>query len=358
MLVGAGGLASSAALYLAGAGVGRIGIIDYDVVEMSNLQRQIIHDETSVGMSKVQSACRAIKKFNSSVECIPYYTLLDSSNAMDIMKPYDIVLDCTDNVVTRYLINDAATLCGKILVSGSALRLEGQIAIYNDGRGGPCYRCLFKDPPPREAQGSCNSDGVLGVVPGIIGCIQALEAIKILSGCGVPLYGKMLLFDALSCTFRTFKIRNRNPSCELCGENPTITGLIDYERFCNSKPDDKVQMINVIEPEEHITVKDYASIKDTVPHLLLDVREKVQFEICSLEGSINIPLQNLESQIDTIASQVKEDKSKPIYTLCRHGNDSQLALQYLKKQGYDNVHNIKGGLVKWSEEIDSNFPVY
>lgn len=356
LLVGAGGLASPAALYLAGAGVGRIGIIDYDCVETSNLQRQIIHDESSVGMSKVMSACKTITRFNSSIECVPYNELFTSSNALDIVRPYDLVLDCTDNVVTRYLLNDVCVISGKVLISGSALRMEGQVAIYNDKLGGPCYRCLFKDPPPREAQGSCNTDGVLGVVPGIIGCIQALEAIKVLSGGGTPLYGKMLLFDALSCTFRSFKIRSRNPNCDVCGESPTITKPIDYEQFCNAKADDKALMIDVIDSHEHISVKDYARVRESTPHLLLDVREKTQYEICSLEGSFNIPLEDLKSSIDSISE--KYNPSRPIYTICRYGNDSQLALKFLKNLGYKEVWNIKGGLSKWTEDVDHSFPSY
>lgn len=357
-MVGAGGLASPAALYLAGAGVGRIGIVDYDVVEMSNLQRQIIHDEHSVGKTKVGSAYDSIKRFNSLVECIPYHVMFNRITAMEIIKPYDIVLDCSDNVVTRYLINDACFFAGKTLISGSALRMEGQVVIYNDKQGGPCYRCLFSKPPPREAQGNCSSDGVLGVVPGIIGCIQALEAIKILAGSGKPLYGKMLMFDALSLTFRTFKIRGKRPDCELCGENPTIHELVDYEMFCNSKADDKQVDIDILDESDHITVEEYSEIrKQNKSHILIDVREKVQYEICSLDDSISIPLCEFEQKIDYIKSLIK-DMETPVYTLCRRGNDSQLAHQILIKNGLNNVKNIKGGLVEWSSKVDNDFPLY
>ncbi|KAJ1340944.1 hypothetical protein BSLG_004417 [Batrachochytrium salamandrivorans] len=355
LVVGAGGLGSPAILYLAAAGIGHLGIVDYDAVEASNLQRQIIHSEDSIGALKTDSAAASVHSF-------------------------DLVVDGTDNVTTRYLLNDACVLLGKTLVSGSALRMDGQLTVYNH-QGGPCYRCIFPVPPPPETVSNCNQAGVLGVVPGIIGCIQALEVIKIVSGMQTSYSQKMLLFDATQGSFRTVKLRGKNPSCEVCGTNPTITEPIDYIQFCGVSPHDKTPDLQVSGDDERISVKEYHSIVMAgTPHLLLDVREKVQYDICSLSQSHHIPLAKLESNIDCVLQlreTVSAEKSSsqavsivnaddsvsgsaavPIYVVCRRGNDSQLAVQKLKGHGVSNVFDIVGGLKQWAVEIDPSFPKY
>ncbi|KAH9272739.1 hypothetical protein BASA83_004941 [Batrachochytrium salamandrivorans] len=380
LVVGAGGLGSPAILYLAAAGIGHLGIVDYDAVEASNLQRQIIHSEDSIGALKTDSAAASVHSLSSLVRCTTFNTLIDRSNVLDILKSFDLVVDGTDNVTTRYLLNDACVLLGKTLVSGSALRMDGQLTVYNH-QGGPCYRCIFPVPPPPETVSNCNQAGVLGVVPGIIGCIQALEVIKIVSGMQTSYSQKMLLFDATQGSFRTVKLRGKNPSCEVCGTNPTITEPIDYIQFCGVSPHDKTPDLQVSGDDERISVKEYHSIVMAgTPHLLLDVREKVQYDICSLSQSHHIPLAKLESNIDCVLQlreTVSAEKSSsqavsivnaddsvsgsaavPIYVVCRRGNDSQLAVQKLKGHGVSNVFDIVGGLKQWAVEIDPSFPKY
>jgi adenylyltransferase/sulfurtransferase len=364
LLIGAGGLSSSAAMYLAGAGVGTIGLVDFDDIEVSNLQRQIIHKQALVGTSKAESAVRAIREYNPEVKAIGYKCHFTSSNAMEIMKPYDLVLDCTDNVTSRYLINDACVLSGKPLVSGSALRMEGQVTVYHLNNDTPCYRCMFKEPPPKAAQGTCSNEGVLGVVPGIIGCVQALEAIKILSQSGQPLASRMIMFDAMNSSFRNFKLRSRDKNCAICGDNPTISSLIDYELFCGASANDKPIPLAIIKPEQHITVDIYAKeVQTSQNHLLLDVRPTLQYDICSLQQSINIPLADIDSRIAEIRDLIKKqstdgNKDVPIYTICRRGNDSQRALLKLEGHGITNVKNVTGGVAAWAQVVDKEFPTY
>ncbi|KAK0050293.1 adenylyltransferase and sulfurtransferase MOCS3 [Biomphalaria pfeifferi] len=373
LIVGAGGLGCPAAIYLAAAGIGRLGVIDYDEVELSNLHRQILHTVDRVGLSKSLSVVQSCCRLNPSTEYVPYHLQLDSSNALRIIESYDIILDATDNVATRYLLNDACVLAGKPLVSGSALRFEGQLTVYHHD-GGPCYRCLYPQPPPSEAVTNCSEGGVLGVVPGIIGSLQALEAIKIATGIGTSFSQKLLLFDALDGTFRTVKLRPRCKSCLVCGENPTISQLIDYEQFCGAKATDKDHKLHLLERSQRISAKEYSEmVNSKKPHVLVDVRPAIELDICQLPHPvINIPFTSLSRNITEVKDQLllklKElssddfhDYTVPVVCVCRRGNDSQLAVQQLMKVLADDkvkVIDIKGGLHSWSKHIDSHFPIY
>ncbi|KAI8582516.1 hypothetical protein K450DRAFT_227519 [Umbelopsis ramanniana AG] len=355
LVVGAGGLGSPICLYLGGAGVGRIGIIDHDEVDVSNLHRQVIHDESRVGINKARSAAESIRRINSTCQVIPYDCVLDSSNAMNIIPKYDIVLDATDNVATRYLLNDACVIAGKPLVSGSALRMDGQLTTYNYN-GGPCYRCLHPTPPPAETVTNCSDGGVLGVIPGIIGCIQALQAIKISIGLAEP--PSLLIFSGAQPTmFRTMKLRPRKKDCVVCGENPSITQLIDYVQFCGRGATDKEAPLQVLGADDRIMVESYQKcISDDRPHLLLDVREQVQYDICSLPNSLHIPLRQLSRRVDEV-KQAIEPRQEDVYVICRLGNDSQLAVKILEEHGI-RAKDIVGGLHEWSLRIDTDFPIY
>ncbi|KAJ3154291.1 Molybdenum cofactor synthesis protein 3 [Geranomyces variabilis] len=363
LVVGAGGLGAPAVMYLAAAGIGRIGIIDYDVVEASNLQRQIIHDESRVGMLKSESAKQTVSKLSSMCECTAYNILLDSSNAMDVIKEWDYVVDATDNVATRYLLNDCCVLRNKPLISGSALRMDGQLTVYNL-EGGPCYRCIFPKPPPPETVTNCSDGGVLGVVPGIIGCLQALEVVKIITGIGASLSQKLLIFDATAMSFRTIRLRGRSQSCAVCGPHPTITEPIDYVQFCGAGPDDKAHNISILPLESRISCHKYAELRlDAFPHVLLDVREKIQYNICSLHHSLNIPLSELPKRIPELTAAATfgehHEPNLPIFVVCRRGNDSQLAVKMLQEtHGFTHVKDIAGGLEAWARERDPTFPVY
>ncbi|KAK3702773.1 hypothetical protein RRG08_042757 [Elysia crispata] len=421
LIVGAGGLGCPAAVYLAAAGIGRLGVVDYDEVELSNLHRQILHTSDRVGLSKSLSIVRSCYRLNSNVEYVPYHLQLSSENALGIIKQYDIVLDATDNVATRYLLNDACVLAQKPLVSGSALRFEGQLTVYNNN-GGPCYRCLFPQPPPPESVTNCSEGGVIGVVPGIIGSMQALEAIKIASGIGSSYNQRMLLFDALDGTFRSVKLRPRSPACIVCGNDPSITQLVDYVQFCGSAASDKDQELSVLDQQFRINVKEYqAMLSRREPHLLLDVRPEVEMDICQLpHSSLNIPFATFNRDISKATRQVlqgikdlarenqdsqhqqensksidgtfmqlsheegnhrkkpsENDKFIPIDTpavvcVCRRGNDSQVVVKKLQEelkmqlsQGELDRNqpdikfvDIKGGLHAWARHVDSQFPIY
>ena len=362
LIIGCGGLGCPAAVYLAAAGVGLLGLVDYDEVEISNLHRQILHSEEKVGVCKATSIAHYIQSLNSQVKTKPYHLSLDSSNALKIISNYDIVLDCSDNVATRYLLNDACILAKKPLVSGSALRFEGQLTVYNY-ESGPCYRCLFPKPPPVETVTNCSDGGVLGVVPGIIGSLQALEAIKVICGIGTPLAQKLLLFDAVSTQFRSIKLRPKQDSCQVCGKNPSIRELIDYEEFCGAKASDKDKNLELLCAENRITPQKYESImKGNIPHLLLDVRLPVELEICSLPNSVNIPIKDIDNDdnIKMIREKVRKTDAKVVYCLCRRGNDSQIAVSKLLPNLQDlcYVKDIIGGLYGWAKNVDNNFPVY
>ncbi|KAG2219854.1 hypothetical protein INT45_000741 [Circinella minor] len=360
LVVGAGGLGAPAILYLGAGGIGKLGIVDHDDVDISNLHRQVIHKERTQGMNKAVSAMLAVHEIHPQCHVTPYPILLDSSNALSLIKQYDVVLDATDNVATRYLLNDACVLAGKPLVSGSALRMDGQLTVYNHN-GGPCYRCIHPVPPPPETVTNCSDGGVLGVIPGVIGILQALEAIKIVAGLteNQTSHSFLIFNGCYSPMFRSIKLRGKKENCLVCGENPTITELIDYVEFCGSGATDKEASLFVLKPEERINVQQYKKVvENKESHLLLDVRSPVQFKICSLPNSISIPLDKLESQLPGLREQIEKQKAENVYVVCRLGNDSQLAVQMLQKYGIMNVQDITGGLYKWATDIDTSFPIY
>ncbi|XP_061751541.1 adenylyltransferase and sulfurtransferase MOCS3 isoform X4 [Nerophis ophidion] len=374
LVVGCGGLGCPLAQYLAAAGIGRLGLLDYDEVELSNLHRQVLHGEENQGQAKALSAANAVRRLNSSVECVPYHFQLSSENALQLIQQYDIVADCSDNVPTRYLVNDACVLSGKPLVSASALRMEGQLTIYNYD-GGPCYRCLYPVPPPPETVTNCSDGGVLGVVPGIMGCFQALEVLKVASGQGSSCGQQLVIFDAQSARFRSIRLRPKQSGCAVCGEKPSVTQLVDYEAFCGSAATDKCRRLNLLSRDQRISVQDYKSIVDKAePHLLLDVRPLVEVEICHLPSSLNIPLASLEERksehiqlLQEHICRLKQHKAgdywPPVYVICKLGNDSQKAVQVLEKMSGSEVDNISakdicGGLMAWAQRVDLTFPQY
>ncbi|XP_057485015.1 adenylyltransferase and sulfurtransferase MOCS3-like [Actinidia eriantha] len=371
VVVGAGGLGSPALLYLAACGVGRIGIVDHDVVELNNLHRQIIHSESYIGRSKVESAAAACRSINSTIQIVEHKEALCTSNALEILRKYDIVIDATDNAPSRYLISDCCVVLGKPLVSGAALGLEGQLTVYNYD-GGPCYRCLFPSPPPTTACQRCSDSGVLGVVPGIIGCLQALEAIKVASTVGDTLSGRMLLFDALSARIRIVKIRGRSSQCEICGENATFTQQqfqeFDYEKFTQSPLATSPLKLNLLPLEARISSKEYNErVLKGEAHILVDVRPVHHYKIISLPKSMNVPLSGLEARLPEISSALKKEEEHTgtetasdvsLYVVCRRGNDSQRAVQLLHNMGFTSAKDIVGGLESWARDVDPNFPTY
>ncbi|KAK3199801.1 hypothetical protein Dsin_023216 [Dipteronia sinensis] len=366
LVIGAGGLGSPALLYLAACGVGRLGIVDHDVVELNNMHRQIIHTEAYIGQPKVKSAAATCRSINSTIQIVEYQEALRTSNALEILSQYDIVVDATDNAPSRYMISDCCVVLGKPLVSGAALGLEGQLTVYNYN-GGPCYRCLFPTPPPTSACQRCSDSGVLGVVPGIIGCLQALEAIKIAGAVGEPLSGRMLLFDALSARIRIVKIRGRSSQCEVCGENSAFTQQqfknFDYEKFTQAPLSTLPVKLNLLPADSRISSKEYKEkIDNGEAHVLVDVRPAHHFKIVSLPNSINIPLASLEVRLPEISEALKEEDNSgsgaSLYVVCRRGNDSQRAVQCLQKMGFDSARDIIGGLESWGHDVDPNFPTY
>lgn len=353
------------AQYLCGAGIGHIGIVDYDIVEINNIHRQILHTEHSLGQSKVVSAKAALQKLNSNLKVSTHQILLNSENALDVIKKYDVVLDATDNVATRYLLNDACVLLKKPLVSGSALQLEGQLTVYSY-LNGPCYRCLFPIPPLASTVSNCGDAGVIGAITGIIGALQALEAIKIILNLPNCLNGRLLLFDGSATTFRSIKLRNKRDDCDVCSKNPKITKLIDYEQFCGMQASDKDMKLNILPASKRIGVIEYQEIMaQDLKHLLLDVRSVHEFEICQLQKSMNVPIKkftNDKQYKEQLIENILEEKL-PVYVVCRRGNDSQVVAQALidefNARSIDTeVKDIVGGLHAWTALIDSNFPIY
>uniref|UniRef100_A0A182INL1 Adenylyltransferase and sulfurtransferase MOCS3 homolog n=1 Tax=Anopheles atroparvus TaxID=41427 RepID=A0A182INL1_ANOAO len=365
LVVGAGGLGCPSALYLAGAGIGRIGVLDYDEVELTNLHRQLLHTEATVGFSKVDSVQARLEELNSQIEIQTHHTQLTSDNANAIIERYDVIVDATDNVATRYLLNDACVMLRKPLVSGSALQLEGQLTVYNY-RGGPCYRCLFPTPPPPASVTNCGDGGVLGAVTGVIGALQALETIKIILSNEGVLSGRLLLFDGQQSAFRNLKLRPKKPSCAVCSDTPTVTKLIDYEQFCRMKATDKDSALSLLPPSHRISVRDYHDgwVVEGRLHLLIDVRGANEFEMCQLPGTpVNIPLADIlnDKRTDEILSLVAQSPSE-VFVVCRRGNDSQLAVRHLepllRTRSLGPPRDLIGGLHAWKNIVDPNFPIY
>ena len=347
LMVGSGGLGAPLGLYLAAAGVGRLGIVDFDTVDFTNLQRQVIFGASDVGRKKLEAARERLANLNPEIRIDTYETRLTSDNALDILRDYDIVVDGTDNFPTRYLVNDACVLLGKPNVYGSIFRFEGQASIFGYP-GGPCYRCLYPEPPPPGLVPSCAEGGVLGVLPGIIGCIQAMETIKLILGSGEPLVGRLLLFDALGMRFRELKLR-KNPECPVCGEHPTVTKLIDYAQFCGIRGEEAPAQTAAV-PE--ITPKQLKQRLDRGDDLyILDVREPHEYQICNLNGHL-IPLGELPKRVSEL------DSSREIVAHCRSGKRSAEAVEFLTKAGFRKIWNLKGGILAWSDEVDPSVPKY
>ncbi|MBI3111797.1 MAG: molybdopterin-synthase adenylyltransferase MoeB [Ignavibacteriales bacterium] len=345
LIVGAGGLGSPLALYLAAAGIGRIGIVDFDVVDASNLQRQVLHTTRDVGRPKLQSAKEHMEALNPNVAVDTYPTSLNSENALEIFEPYDVIVDGTDNFPTRYLVNDACVLLGKPNVYGSIFRFEGQASVFAT-KEGPCYRCLYPEPPPPGLVPSCAEGGVLGVLPGIVGTIQANETVKLLLGIGNPLVGRLMLFDALEMQFRELKLR-KNPECPVCGNNPSITELIDYQAFCGVTPGPKVDG-----NEFEITVEEFKrKLDDGEDVFVLDVREPHEYEIVNIGGML-IPLGELPNRVREL------DSARSIVVHCHVGGRSRRAVEFLREIGFRKARNLAGGIDKWAEKVDTSLARY
>lgn len=349
LCIGAGGLGSPVALYLAAAGVGTIGVVDFDKVDYSNLQRQIIHGTPDVGRSKLESAKERLNALNPEVEVVTHEMAVSSQNALELFADYDLVVDGTDNFPTRYLVNDACVLSGKPNIYGSIYRFEGQASVFATADG-PCYRCMFPEPPPPGLVPSCAEGGVLGILPGVVGTIQATEAVKVILGAGEPLIGRFLLFDALKMRFRELKVR-KNPECPICGDHPTVTELIDYEQFCGITP--------VGQDSETPSSSDVATVEELKTRLdrkdsflLLDVREQREFEICRIPGSVLIPLGELPSRLDELKG--RDD----MIVHCKSGVRSGKAVALLRGSGFAGARNLTGGILAWIERIDPTLPKY
>jgi len=347
LLIGTGGLGSPLALYLAAAGVGHIGLVDFDIVDESNLQRQIIHGTSTLGIRKTESAKMRLRDLNPHIDIATYEAQITSENAFDLIRPYDVVVDGTDNFPTRYLTNDACVMLGKPNVYGSIFRFEGQATVFSPKHGGPCYRCLYPEPPPPGLVPSCAEGGVLGVLPGVIGTIQATEAIKLLTGIGEPLIGRLLLYDALAMRFRELKLR-RNPDCPVCGDHPTVTELIDYQQFCGISPEEAHRDATIeMTPAE---VADW--LHSDNPPFLLDVREPNEWDICHLPGAVRISVNELAERMNELDSAVE------MVVYCRSGVRSARAVDLLRQAGFRKVKNMAGGILRWSDEVDPDVPKY
>jgi adenylyltransferase/sulfurtransferase len=344
LLIGAGGLGSPAALYLAAAGVGTLGLVEFDLVDVTNLQRQILHGTAALGRPKLESAAERLHDLNPHVRVEPVAERLSSANALEILRRYDVIVDGSDNFPTRYLVNDACVLLGKPLVYGSIFRFEGQVSVFDAARG-PCYRCLYSEPPPPGLVPSCAEGGVLGVLPGIIGSLQALEALKLLLGIGDSLVGRLVLFDALRLRFRELALR-KDPECPVCGPAPTVTALIDYEAFCGIGTVPRHDELEV-SPAELQALRGGA-----VGPLVVDVREPHEYEIVHLEESRLVPLRELPARLAEL------DADREIVVLCHHGVRSRLAVELLRGAGFSRARSLAGGIDAWAVEVDPELPRY
>ena len=346
LCIGAGGLGSPLALYLAAAGVGTLGIVDFDVVDFTNLQRQIIHSTADVGRKKLDSAAEKLRAINPFVNVKKIETRLSSENALELFREFDIIADGTDNFPTRYLVNDACVLTGKPNVYGSIFRFEGQASVFATEEG-PCYRCLYPEPPPPGLVPSCAEGGVLGILPGLVGVMQATEVIKLILGAGEPLIGRLLLIDALAMKFRELKLR-KNPDCPACGTHPTITKLIDYNEFCGIRGEEKPVETGIPEMQ----VEELKRRLDEGENLfVLDVREPHEYQICNIGGHL-IPLGDLPKRVNEL------DSSREIVAHCRSGVRSAKAVGFLQQAGFKKVHNLAGGILAWADRVDPKMPKY
>jgi adenylyltransferase/sulfurtransferase len=347
LLVGTGGLGSPAALYLAAAGVGTIGLVDFDVVDESNLQRQVLHDTAWIGRPKLESAKARLNALNPNVDVVLFPERLTSDNALRILDGFDVVLDGTDNFATRYLTNDACFLLGIPNVYGSIFRFEGQVSVFHPGKG-PCYRCLYPSPPPPGLVPSCAEGGVLGVLPGVIGCLQATEAIKLLLGIGQPLVGRLVLYDALALSFRELRL-SRDPGCPLCGESPTIRTLVDYDAFCGVGRGEDAP---APEGPEVTPAELKAWLDSGTPVQLLDVREPHEAAICRIEGAVLIPLGALPERLHEV------DGARTVVVHCRSGVRSARAVAFLRQAGLVRAYNLRGGILAWARDVDPSLTTY
>ena len=352
LCIGAGGLGSPVAMYLAAAGVGRLGIVDFDVVDYSNLQRQVIHGTPDVGRPKLESARDTLNAINPEVRVETHEVALSSSNALDVLGGYDVIVDGTDNFPTRYLVNDACVLLGKPNAYGSIFRFEGQASVFA-APGGPCYRCMYPEPPPPGLVPSCAEGGVLGILPGVVGTIQATEAVKLIMGAGEPLVGRFLVYDALRMRFRELKLR-RDPECPVCGDAPTVTGLIDYEQFCGvtpAAPDGAADGDGA--DGDDVTVEQLKARLDGGDGVfLLDVREPQEHRICSIPGTTLIPLGDLPSRLHELAGRGE------MIVHCKSGARSARAVKLLREAGFAGAKNLRGGILRWIDAIDPSLPKY
>ena len=350
LCIGTGGLGSPIALYLAAAGVGTLGLIDFDIVDYSNLQRQVLHGTKDVGRKKLNSARDRIKDVNPNVHVVLHDAMFRSENATEIVTEYDLVIDGTDNFPTRYLSNDICVFLSKPNIYGSIFRFEGQCTVFAPSLGGPCYRCLYPEPPPPGMVPSCAEGGVLGVLPGVIGVMQAIEAVKLIVGIGEPLVGRLIHFDALKMKFREFRVR-RDPSCPVCGEHPSITELIDYEQFCGIPQAQAAEEAEPPVPE--MSVEELKAKKERGEEfVLLDVREPYEYDIAKIPGSRLIPLGELPSRMSEL------DSADEIVIHCKTGVRSAKALRQLQKAGFAKLFNVEGGIAAWADRVDSSVPKY
>jgi sulfur-carrier protein adenylyltransferase/sulfurtransferase len=343
LCIGAGGLGSPAALYLAAAGVGTLGIVDFDTVDLSNLQRQLLHGTKDIGRSKLESARDRLRDINPEIEIELHECRFSSENAIQIVSDYDVVVDGSDNFATRYLSNDVCVFARKPNVYGSVFRFEGQTTVFAPHLSGPCYRCLFPEPPPPESVPNCAQAGVLGVLPGIIGMLQAIETIKLILGIGEPLLGRLLHFDALKVKFRELNLR-RDPQCPVCGENPTIFSPIDYEQFCGLRDEPPIPTMSTHDLKQRMDERE--------PFELIDVREPFEYEIARIDGAKLIPLGQIAEHLDEL------QHDQPIVVHCHSGQRSAQAVRLLQQHGFANVYNLEGGIDAWSDQIDPSVPKY